>query len=131
MTRDQVLAVARHGVSVLGGAAAAFGFMKAVDVQQLMNGFDHISQGIGEVLAVVGPIAAGLMAWISSWKTKDVAQTQALSVVAEIPHTTIVTLPSIAAATPEQNIVSTDSHKVEPVTVKPPPVDPPPELIKS
>jgi hypothetical protein len=123
MTRDQVLAVARHGVSVAGGAAAAFGLMKAVDVQQLMTGLDHISQGIGEVLAVLGPMAAGLMAWISSWKTKDVAQTQALSVVAAIPATTIVTLPAIAAATPEQNIVSSDSHKVEPV--KPAPFVPP------
>ncbi len=130
MTRDQILAISRHGVSMAAGAAAAIGVMKAVDVKQLLMGFDHISQGIGEVLAVLGPIAAGGMAWISSWKTKDVAQTQALSVVAAIPATTIVTQPAIAAATAEQNIVSSDSHVIEPRTDKPAPLVAPAELIK-
>ncbi len=54
------------------------------------------------------------MAWISSWKTKAVAQTQALSLVAAIPDTVIVTQPAIAHDTPEQNIVSTDTHIVTP-----------------
>ncbi len=130
MTRDQILAVARHIVSMVAGAAAAFGIMKEVDIKELMTGFDHISQGIGEVLAVLGPSAVGLMAWISSWKTKAVAQTQALSLVAAIPGTDIVTQPSIAAATVEQNIVSSDSHRIEARIDKPAPLVAPDGLIK-
>lgn len=119
----QTLAWGRNILSaVLGGitTAGALHFLTPSDVTNLTNGVNQVATGLGEVYtgvaaiaATLAPAAAALTAWWASRAAKKAADpaTQATALVQNVPGTTVITSPALAAATPGISAIVSNTEK--------------------
>lgn len=116
-TAQQLGGLGRDAMKVAGtllGAAGALSLIPQDQVTALLADLQHIKNAAHElVLAFTG--SGGILAIAGVWWTmlkntqKGIAQT-----AAALPNTTVITTPAIAAATPAENVVSTNDVKVVP-----------------
>lgn len=92
MTTDQFKAVAERGVTVLVTFAVARGWIPAGQAADL-------------VALLVAAAAIGYGVYVNR-------PTSIVQSAAALPQTTVITAPSIAAVTPESNIMSNATNKV-------------------
>ena len=114
---NQYKAAGRHIASYAGGAvsmAVALHFItpdQAVDVngnlKSIFTGLQQVGAGVAGIVAFLAPIYAG-------WKASHSAspKQEAISLVAAVPGTKIVTPDPVVASAPSPDIVSTTTAKV-------------------
>ncbi len=95
-------------------AASGLSLMPPAQVASLVADLQHIKNAGTELAAALfgsgGILTIGAVYWTLAKNTiKGI-----LNSASQVPGTTIVTTPSIAAATAPSNIVSSDSHAIEP-----------------
>lgn len=117
------LAWSRNVLSaVLGGitTAGALHFLTPSDVTSLTNGVTQVATGLGQVYngvlaiaAILSPIAAALTAWWASRAATKAADpiTQATALVKNVPGTTVVTSPALAASIPDVQAIVSNTEK--------------------
>lgn len=113
-TQSQVYAFGRHLASYAGGAitaAAAFNLLSPGQAGTLNQSLNHFINGVSEIAAAVSPLIPLVTGWLAARSASPKAQ---LAAVAQIPGTTVVTQPQLAAAVPATNVISNDTSKVTP-----------------
>jgi multisubunit Na+/H+ antiporter MnhB subunit len=111
--QNQVAAVGRHVLTAVGAItafASAMALLTPGEAANVVSGFQHLSNAASEFMLGIGtliPVGSALWAaWTAS--RKSVVQS-----AASIPGTTVVTTAALAAATPNQaNIVSNTQNVV-------------------
>jgi hypothetical protein len=119
----------RHVVTFFAGAAlgvagvAAYGvsfhFVNGGQADSIVAAFKDLSTGVAAVVNGLGTIAGALATLIGIasglWAAYSASKKSMTQAVAAIPGTTVVTTPALAAATPDQpNIVSNTKNAVVP-----------------
>ena len=113
ITMGQAAAIGRHVATYTAGAvtaAAALHLLSGADAATIQTSLQHIENGVTEIATGLGPIIGLVSAAYAAWSASRKSQVKA---VASIPGTTVVTTPELAAATPAQsNIVSNTQNSV-------------------
>lgn len=115
MTRDQLYARGRHGVSFVGGILLAVGFMKQVDLDSLLKALDQINDAAATIMKIVGPLAtlaAGIVAGRSASPAAQVQKALSIDPTTVINHAIMqqpVEAISAVAELPQVRQVVTDA----------------------
>lgn len=106
-TSGQVIAAGRHVVTFVAGAATFAGAVHILNPDQaksIVSGVTKVSEGLAEIFAVIGPIAAVVSGFFASRSASPVHQAAALANLPEVKK--IVAAPDLAEAVPSDKVVT-------------------------
>jgi hypothetical protein len=126
--KEEWLGFGRHVVSWSAGLATGVATVVVYGVashiitpdqaSSLTSGFSSIAEGLKTVVegvtTFVGGVATVASTAMGIWAALSSSRKKAAQIIAAVPHTTVVTDPSIASSTAEPNIVANTDHQVVP-----------------
>lgn len=127
-SQRQWVSFGRHVVTFVAGAATAAAGLAAYgstlhlvtpdQADNIVTAFQAIAAGVKAIIGGIGTLAGGIATLIGIgsgiWASYSASKKSIVQAAAQLPQTTVVTSPSLAAATPEANIVSVDKVAVVP-----------------